>query len=420
MKRFPLLFFGLFAAFGAAAQEQRLSLDSAWQYARQYYPLLKQKQVVDEVTALQLRNIRTSYLPQVELGGKATYQSDVPGIPIKLPNVNIPTPAKDQYNVELLVKQTIWDGGAAAGQREVQLAQQKAEQQKVEVELYKLRQQVMQVYFNALLWNENIAARKQMLAEVKQRMERLQAGVDNGTVLASHVDMLKAELLKTEQQVYEAETGKRAALEVLSLLTGKAVSENTALQLPPAQPEQNTPLRRPELELYRYQTGVLQQQSRLADTRSLPKVSAFAQGGYGQPGLNMLENKFDFYYIGGLRLNWTLWNWRYNRTEKAILRQQEQTVAAQSETFELQTRSQLVQQSAEINHLAASLEKDKEIVALRRNIRNVSAAQLDNGVMTVHDYLTDLHAETQAVITEKTHRIQWVYATLHYQVIKGY
>ena len=420
MKCFSLLLSGLLAAFGAAAQEQHLSLDSAWQYARQYYPMLKQKQVVDEVTALQLRNIRTGYLPQVELGGKATYQSDVTSVPIKLPNVNIPVPPKDQYNVELLVKQTIWDGGATAGQRGVQLAQQKAEQQKVEVELYKLRQQVMQVYFNALLWDENITARKQMLAEVKQRMARLQAGVDNGTVLASQVDLLKAELLKTEQQVYEAETGKRAALEVLALLTGKAVNENTALQLPPAQPVQQTALHRPELQLYRYQADVLQQQGRLTDTRSRPKVSAFAQGGYGKPGLNMLENKFDFYYMGGLRLNWTLWNWRYNRTEKAILRQQEQTVAAQSETFELQTRSQLVQQSAEISNLAASLEKDREIVTLRKNIRNVSAAQLDNGVMTVHDYLTDLHAETQAVIAEKTHRIQWVYATLNYQVIKGY
>lgn len=420
MKCFSLLLSGLLAAFGAAAQEQHLSLDSAWQYARQYYPLLKQQQVVDEVTALQLRNIRTNYLPQVELGGKATYQSDVTSIPIKLPNVNIPAPAKDQYNVELLVKQTIWDGGATAGQRGVQLAQQKAEQQKVEVELYKLRQQVMQVYFNALLWEENIAARKQLLAEVKQRMERLQAGVDNGTVLASQVDLLKAELLKTEQQVYEAETGKRAALDVLALLTGKTVNENTRLQLPAAQPAQSTALHRPELQLYRYQADVLQQQGRLTDTRSLPKISAFAQGGYGRPGLNMLENKFDFYYMGGLRLSWTLWNWRYNRTEKAILRQQEQTVAAQSETFELQTRSQLVQQSAEISHLAASLEKDKEIVTLRKNIRTVSAAQLDNGVMTVHDYLSDLHAETQAVIAEKTHRIQWVYATLNYQVIKGY
>lgn len=420
MRSFPLLLFGLLVALRGHAQEQYLSLDSAWQYARQYYPMLQQKQVVDETTALQLRNLNTNYLPQVEMNGKATYQSDVVTIPIKLPNVNIPTLPKDQYNVELMVKQTIWDGGVTAGQRGVQLAQQKAEQQRVEVEMYKLRQQVMQVYFNALLWEENITARQQMLAEVKQRMERLQAGVDNGTVLASQVDILRAELLKTEQQVYEAQTGKRAALQMLALLTGRDIRDDVQLRLPPAQPEQGGDLRRPELQLYRYQADVLQEQGRLTNTKTLPKISAFAQGGYGRPGLNMLDNKFDFYYIGGLRLNWTLWNWRSNRTEKAILQQQERTMALQSETFTLQTRTQLLQQSAEINNLAAALEKDKEIVSLRKGIRNVSAAQLDNGVMTVHDYLTDLHAETQAVIAEKTHRIQWVYATLNYQVTKGY
>ncbi len=66
------------------------------------------------------------------------------------------------------------------------------------------------------------------------------------------------------------------------------------------------------------------------------------------------------------------------------------------------------------------MEKDKEIVALRTKVKDVSAAQLDNGVLTVHDYLSDLFAETQALITQKTREIQWVYATINYQVIKGY
>ncbi|MGX5820637.1 TolC family protein [Chitinophaga lutea] len=420
MKRFTLLLFAWLPLLEAKAQEASLPLDSAMAYARRHYPLLKQQQVTDEVTALQLRNIRTGYLPQVELGGKATYQSEVVSIPIKLPNVNIPTLPKDQYNVELNVRQTIWDGGATAGQRDVQLAQQQAEKQKVEVELYRLQQQVMQTYFNALLWDENIHARKQQLAEVKQRLEKVQAGVQNGAVLASQANILEAERLRTEQQLDEAYTGKRTALQILSLLTGKDIPETTRLQLPPAPATNDATLQRPELQLYRLQSDVLQQQSKLTGTRSLPKISAFVNGGYGRPGLNVLDNRFDFYYIGGLRFSWTLWNWRYNRNEQAILRQQEKSVEAQSETFALQTRSQLLQQSAEIANLSDALKKDKEIVALRRSVREVSAAQVDNGAATVHDYLTDLHAETQAVIAEKTHAVQWVYASMYYQFIKGF
>jgi outer membrane protein TolC len=414
----PLLL--LLLSLQVSAQDPFLSLDSAQQQARQNYPLLRQQEVQDNITRLQLRNIRTNYLPQVELNGQATYQSAVTSIPIKLPNVDIPELSKDQYKATIDVKQLIYDGGATAGQRELQLAQHQAENQKTEVELYKLRQQVLQVYFNALLWNEHIAAREQMMAEMKQRKERLQAGVDNGTVLASQVDQLQAELLKTDQQLFEAKTGRTAAYKVLSLLTGKDVPESTKLELPAAMQEKSNDLNRPELRLFKLQSDVLQQQSKLTGTRAMPKVSAFAQGGYGRPGLNMLENKFDFYYLAGLRLNWTLWNWRSNRTERAIIREQEQNIKTQSDAFELNTRVQLQQQSSEITNLMGAIEKDKEIVELRTRIKDVSAAQLDNGVLTVHDYLTDLNAETQAVIARKTHEIQLVYATLYYQVIKGY
>lgn len=419
MKRFPPLLL-LLLSLQAAAQDPLLSLDSAQQQARQNYPLLRQLEVQDNITRLQLRNIKTNYLPQVELNGQATYQSAVTSIPIKLPNMDIPELSKDQYKATIDVKQLIYDGGATVSQRELQLTQQQAENQKTEVELHKLRQQVLQVYFNVLLWNEHISAREQMIAEVKQRKERLQAGVDNGTVLASQVDQLQAELLKTEQQLFEAKTGRTAAYKVLSLLMGKEIPENTRLQLPAAMQEKSNELNRPELQLFRLQSDVLQQQSKLTGTRALPKISAFAQGGYGRPGLNMLENKFDFYYLAGLRLNWTLWNWRYNRTERAIIREQEQNIQTQSEAFALNTRVQLQQQSSEITNLTGAIEKDKEIVELRTKVKDVSAAQLDNGVLTVHDYLTDLNAETQAVITQKTHEIQLVYATLYYQVIKGY
>ncbi|WP_298715515.1 TolC family protein [Chitinophaga sp.] len=405
---------------GGAFAQGSFPLDSAWASARRHYPLLRQQEATDRATALQLRNIRTGYLPQAELNGRATYQSDVVALPIKLPNIIIPSIPKDQYNLSLDVRQLIYDGGATSGQRDLQLARQQADRQKVEVDLHQLRQQVTQVYFNALIWDAHITARREMIAEVKQRREKLQAGVDNGTVLASQVDMLQAEALKAEQQLEEAINGKQAALATLALLTGKTGSEMDALVLPAPAPTGNAPLQRPELALFRYQQEVLGSQAKLTESVTRPKLSAFVQGGYGRPGLNMLSDKFDFYYMGGLRLNWTLWNWRYQRTERAVLHEQEQGIQAQSEAFDLQTRAKLLQQQAEINTLQTAMEKDREIVELRGKVKNVSAAQLDNGVMTVHDYLTDLYAETSAVIAGKTREIQFVYATIQYQVIKGY
>ncbi|WP_341840434.1 TolC family protein [Chitinophaga caseinilytica] len=403
-----------------SALAQGFPLDSAWAAARRHYPLLRQQEATDRATALQLRNIRTGYLPQAEINGKATYQSDVVAIPIKLPNVSIPSIPKDQYNLTLDVRQLIYDGGATGGQRDLALARAQTERQRVEVDLHQLRQQVSQVYFNALIWDAHIAARKEMIAEVKQRRERLQAGVDNGTVLASQVDMLQAEALKAEQQLEEAVNGKQAALATLALLTGKSPADMEPLELPQPASTGNAPIQRPELALFRFQQDVLGSQAKLTETATRPKLSAFVQGGYGRPGLNMLSDKFDFYYMGGLRLQWTLWNWRYQHTERAALREQETGIQAQADAFDLQTRARLVQQQAEINTLQSAMAKDREIVSLRGKVKAVSAAQLDNGVMTVHDYLSDLYAETSAIIAGKTREIQFVYATIQYQVIKGY
>ncbi len=164
------------ADFRRAFAQERFPLDSAWAAARRHYPLLRQQKATDRATALQLRNIRTGYLPQAELNGKATYQSDVVSLPIKLPNVIVPSIPKDQYNLTVDVKQLIYDGGATAGQRNLALARQQADRQKVEVDLHQLRQQVTQIYFNALIWDAHITARKEMIAEVKQRREKSRPG----------------------------------------------------------------------------------------------------------------------------------------------------------------------------------------------------------------------------------------------------
>jgi outer membrane protein TolC len=171
--------------------------------------------------------------------------------------------------------------------------------------------------------------------------------------------------------------------------------------------------------MYRLQTDVLSHQSKITGLANTPKLSAFAQGGYGRPGLNMLDNQFDFFYLAGLRFNWTIWNWRYNKTEQQTIALQQRSLAKQSETFVMGAQSQLLQQNAEIRNLENALAKDQNIVELRKRVREVSSAQVDNGVLTVHDYLSDLSAETQAVISRKTHEIQLVYAIINYNTTKG-
>jgi len=398
-----------------------LTLEQVQQLARDNYPLLRQKPVLDSILRLQVKNTNSAYLPQAELNGQATYQSAVTEIPFKVPGVSIPEFAKDQYKATIDVKQLLYDGGTTREQRELQAVQQQTEQQRIEVELYKVKQQVTQTYFNALLAEEYIKAARLNQADIHQRIDRLSAGVQQGTVLPSNVNILKAELLRTEQQELSAAASREGNLAVLQLLTGYQAPGPVKLAIPSiaAVPETDS-LLRPELQLYRLQSSTLDHQAKLTATRPMPRVSAFVQGGYGRPGLNMLNNDFASFYMTGIRLNWTLWNWRYHRKEQDILRLQQKNIDHQSETFTLNTRTQLAQQRTDINRLVETLEKDDDILDLRTSVKESSAVQLDNGVITVHDYITDLNAVMQARIDQSTHQVQLALARINYQLIQGY
>ncbi|WP_298738534.1 TolC family protein [uncultured Chitinophaga sp.] len=398
-----------------------LTLDQVQQLACNNYPLLRQKPVLDSILRLQVKNTNSAFLPQAELNGQATYQSAVTEIPFKVPGVNIPEFSKDQYRATIDVKQLLYDGGATREQRQLQAVQQQTEQQRIEVELYKVKRQVTQTYFNALLAEEYIKAARLNQDDIRQRIERLSAGVQHGTVLPSNVNILKAELLRTEQQELSAAASRDGQLAVLQLLTGYQAPGPVKLAIPSinAVPETDT-LLRPELQLYRLQVSALDHQAKLTATRPMPRVSAFVQGGYGRPGLNMLNNDFAGFYMTGIRLNWTLWNWRYHRKEQDILRLQQKNIDHQSAAFTLNTRTQLAQQRTDIRRLLQTLEKDDEILDLRTSVKESSAVQLDNGVITVHDYITDLNAVMQARIDQSTHQVQLALARINYQLIQGY
>ncbi|RAJ08915.1 outer membrane protein TolC [Chitinophaga skermanii] len=403
-----------------AQRDSTLTLQACQQQAREHFPYLQQQQIIESITALQLKNTRNSYLPQLELNAQATYQSEVTRIPIELPNFTFGLIPKDQYRATIDVKQLIYDGGTNKQTQKVQQAQQLVEQQKLELNQLQVKQQVTQTYFNALLWSEHIQASEQLVAEMKQRIEKMSVGVQNGAILESNVDLLKAELLKSEQQLFEANTGKSTAIKILRLLTGMEISEGVRLEKPSPQVSEDLVVNnRPEMRLFSLQTEALQVQDKLTATRNMPKLSAFFQGGVGRPGLNMLDNEFKMFYFTGLRLNWNFWNWHAQRNDRQVIALQEKNVQKQTETFELTTRSQLLQQQAEINNYAAAIQRDASIVSLRTKVKNVSANQLDNGAITVHDYLTDLYNETQAKIQYKTHEIQWIYAQINYQITKG-
>jgi outer membrane protein TolC len=406
---------------GIAAQNtQILTLDEANSLAAKNYPLLRQKALTQKSSGLALDNLQKNYLPQVSVSAQATYQSAVTEVPIKIPAFQFEPLSKDQYRALLDVNQLIYDGGSISEQRKVQLWNDRIEDQKIEVELQKLRERINQVYFNALFAEEQITLTRLIDKDLDAGISRVDAQVKNGTAYRSALSLLKAEKLKNYQRATEWQATRVGLIEVLSEFIGSALAESVKLEWPNANKIMlNDTINRSELSLLNFQDSLLQQKDRLIDVRNRPKFSAFLQGGYGKPGLNMLVNEFDFFYVTGIRANWQLSSLYTSKKDRQLLEVNRQVLEVQRDNFLLQTRAQQIQQQAEIRKWASLLKTDEEIIVLKTEVKDAAKAQLDNGVITSSDYIREVNAEDQARLNKVFHQLQWIQAIINYQTISG-
>jgi outer membrane protein TolC len=416
------VYLGMLLAVSLGSQAQTpLSLEECYRQAETRSPQAGQTRLIQEATDLQIRLLSRNYMPQSRLNGQATWQSEVTSIAIKLPNFEITSPPKDQYKMTLDVSQTLWDGGVTSKQKSTALANQQVEQQKVAVDLYQVREQVSNLFFGAVFAERQLRNFEILQKELQAKLTKTQASVQNGVAIRSNVLALEARLLEIEQQLLETQKRRAAALEGLSLLTGTTIDNNTSLQTPANQAALSSEITRPELRFFEAQKQNLSVNEQLIKAKNLPKLSAFATGGYGRPGLNFLATQFKTYFIGGIQLQIPLTHWYTNSQglEVQQLRVSQQRIERQRESFLLATQVRMASQRQEVSRLQALIESDRKLIDIRGTIRKASESQLENGIITASDYLTELDNEDTARQNLILHEVQLLQAQNNLRLTAG-
>jgi outer membrane protein TolC len=418
MKRILICF--LLFPFALIAQEQSLGLQKANDLAQQNYPLIKQRDLIKQTTGYNIDNLSRGFLPQFSLGAQATYQSQVTEIKVPVPGFNFESPNKDQYKILADINQLIYDGGVIKEQKNIQKLNEDAEEQKVEVELYRLKERINQLFLGVLYLDEQLKQVDLIKADLNNGIKKVEAQVNNGVAFRSNLNVLKAELLKADQRIIELKSSRKGLIDVLGLFISQNLPEDIKLEKPQVQgPVLTTEIQRPELKLYSAQQKLLGGQFKLVDSRNKPKASLFWQGGYGRPGLNFLKKEFDFFYTTGVRFNWSFGGLYTQKKEKKIIELNQKTVDIQKEVFLLNTNTQLRQQQSEVDKLQKLISSDNDIIDLRVKVKEAAKAQLENGVITANDYLREVNAEDQARQNLITHQLQLLQAQINYQTISG-
>lgn len=415
MKRFYCIWIAFFSIGVVCAQSDQTSLEECYRWAKENYPLIRQYDLIRQSEEYTLSNASKGYLPQVAVNAKATYQNEVTKIPISIQGFDIPSLNKDQYQVVAEVNQTIWDGGDIRSAKEVTRAKAEIDTRQVETQLYVLNDRINQLYFGILLHDALLKQNAILQKDLQVNMEKITSMIKNGVANQSDLESMSVELLNARQKEIELKSTRQAYTQMLAVMTGKNIVENSILQIPGEVNPVASEIRRPELQLYAAQDLLLDTRNKQITAGLMPRLGLFVQGGYGRPGLNMLDNDFSPFYVGGIRLSWNLGKLYTVKNDRRKLDTDRLSVNVQRATFLFNTHLQLTQQNTEIEKMSKLLETDDKIVALRSSIRKSAEVKLENGIISVTDLIREINAEDQAKQTAAQHRIQRLQAIYNYK-----
>ena len=422
MKRTILLLLMVLTALTSRAQR----LEECCRLAREHYPEIRQYDLIAETEQYNISNAARAWIPQVVLSGQATYQSATPTYPeafnqmIAANGLDMSGVRKDQYKVVIDVSQNIWDGGQSKANREIAEAEATEQRSQVDASLYDLQSRIQNLYFGILLLDEHVAQTEILIEVLDANLNRMCTYYKNGVAMQSDVDAVEAELLTAHQALSQVEASRASYRRMLEVFIGQSLTDKTLTRPAMVEVASRTSAH-PKLVMFDAQTDRLAAQRKAITASTMPRFSAFAQGYYGYPGLDMFKSmvsaKWTLNAVVGVRMSWNIGAFYTKKNNLNKLDVAERQISVQRDIFLFNTQMQSTQDDGEIARLRSALEDDNRIVELRRSVRMAAESRLENGVIDATDLLRKIADETTATLNRSTHEIELLQATYRLKTI---
>lgn len=422
MQKITAIILVILGGWSASLAQERISLEQCLQAAERNRQTELQTELIGIVEDAELSATMHYYLPQLELQGRASWQNEVPEIPLlssasagtgalnpMLPGLKIPTVPKDQYSIALQAGQVLWDGGKiAAGKAKVRAETAVAKAQ-IDVENRKLKERVRDLYFGCLLVDGQLELQKTLIDELHRQSNRIQTYIDNGLASLNDKDEVRVELLKAEQKAEELRLDKASLAKLLSIYTGLDLNAKTQLERPHSAPSSTgneSLVGRPELHLISAQEQLIQADWKRERSEMIPTFSLFAQAGYARPALNLFDPDFRPFFIGGIKLSWNIGRLyslgNKDRSREAQMRQ----VAVRYQLAQQDLAAEAESKRAQLAKLKASLTQDQEMIKIRQTIKKRAEVQVANGTLSTAELMERISALQIAQQTQLLHELQ--------------
>ncbi len=400
---------------------ETVTLRECEQSALLYHPLARQSQLLRVLEQAELSTAGAQYLPRLTLSGKVSRQSETTSISLPTTPPITVNGSLTQFQVSGELRQIVFDGGAVKAQKDVLSSTYEVKRNQLSVNLESLRSAVRDTYFSILLIENQLKQIRLMEADLEKMKEHFTTYFENGIVTGSDVASIRVELLNVSSQVFSLEKKREQAIYILSQLTSMELSGDTIFELPQFSgtlPRSISGFRK-EFSLYQSQLDSLDAQHRVLVSGLYPKVEAFAQAGYGEPGLNMLDPNPAASWIVGVRGSISLdRNYTYQTEQDAIEARKEQVIT-QRDQFLLEEGILFHQKLKEIEELEYAIGIDDEIISLKSSIRASDEAKIEDGALSASDLIRELNELTLAQMVKGEHEIQLLAARSELSRIAG-
>jgi outer membrane efflux protein len=388
------------------------TLEECQKAAEKNYPLIKQYGLIAQTTELTVSNIQKEWLPKIAVSAQATYQSNVVAWPERIQSIYqqmglaMKGLKKDQYKMAIDLQQTLYDGGTIASKQAIARQEAKVQEAENQTKLYQVHHRVNEMYFALLLLNEQIKLNNNVKSLLLASENKLAAMVKSGTAATSDLDNVKAERLSAEQQYTSLKAEQQMLQHILSTFCGIKV-ENVQKPMPVSTDTLTN--NRPELQLFNSKLKLSEAQEKALNTRLHPTLALFAQGYYGYPGMNMFNDMIDHKWrlngIVGVKLSWNVGALYTRKNDKARLRLQRELIENERKVFLFNNSMEQIRQNSNINRFKTMMQTDKEIIALRTNVRKAAESKLLHGIIDVNSLLREINNENAAKVQWAIHEI---------------
>jgi outer membrane protein TolC len=422
--RYLLIIVGFFSTPISSAQVlNELPLLEAYQLLENQYPSLQNQKILESIYQVDLQTLEKNKMPAIYLKADGRLQSesaqlDLEGgtklpFEIDLPIYGLKAYVEGQYN--------LLDGGINDVQKRLKEIQLKSDLQQIEVEKFALRERVNYLFANILLLREQDANFKYSLEDIMGRKKHVDAGIKEGVILESEsfkLAVTELEILALKDNLDFKVTG---LINSLSQLLGFKISKEVQLVLPPLDDPVIIPsVNRPEEKAFKLQRESIIANELLVDAVRKPRLNAFAQLGTGYPNpLNFLDNNVAPYASAGLQFSWRISDWGSDQLKKEKLKLQAEKVTNAERTFHFNLTSAEASYLAEIKRLQSLIKKDENIATLQSQILTQIGMQLDEGVITASEYITQLNAELSSKQNILIHKAELINIQLEFYSSRG-